>query len=138
MDGNFVRRFATGGALNAPLGIAKASASFGPFSNDILIGNVGDGNINAFDPTTGQLVGVLADGNGSDITQAGLHGTAFRADGFGDPNTLYFTSQVNNKNDGLIGASWGGGQARARDAHVSVPLAAIEGHRPSPVDGLIF
>jgi hypothetical protein len=103
MDGNFVKRFATGGALNAPWGIAQASANFGPFSDDILIGNVGDGNINAFDPATGHLVGPLLDGDGSPITKIGLHGLAFRADGFGDPNALYFTSQLSSENDGLFG-----------------------------------
>jgi len=104
MDGNFVRRFATGGALNAPWGIAQASANFGPFSNDILIGNTGDGIINAFDPTSGRLVGKLTDGDGKDISEVGLHGLAFRSDGFGNPNTLYFTSEFSNERDGLFGA----------------------------------
>lgn len=104
MDGNFVRRFATGGALNAPWGITQASANFGPFSNDILIGNVGDGTINAFDPTSGNFVGKLIDGDGNDIVEVGLHALAFRADGFGDPNTLYFTSQLTNESNGLFGA----------------------------------
>jgi len=104
MDGNFLKRFATGGALNAPWGITQASANFGPFSNDILIGNIGDGNINAFDPATGHFVGELLDGDGFPIAEAGLHALAFRADRLGDPNTLYFTSQVSNENDGLFGA----------------------------------
>ena len=104
MDGNFVRRFVTGGALNAPWGITQASANFGPFSNDILIGNVGDGTINAFDPTSGNFVGKLIDGDGKDIVEVGLHAMVFRADGFGDPNTLYFTSQLTSENDGLFGA----------------------------------
>ncbi len=104
MDGNFVRRFATAGALNAPWGITQASTNFGPFSNDILIGNAGDGNINAFDPTSGQFVGVLLDGDGFALAEVGLHGLVFRADGFGDRNTLYFASQFNNENDGLFGA----------------------------------
>ena len=104
MDGNFVRRFATGGALNAPWGITQASANFGPFSNDILIGNVGDGTINAFDPTSGNFVGKLLDGDGNAIVEVGLHALAFRADGFGDPNTLYFTSQLSSETDGLFGA----------------------------------
>jgi len=103
MDGNFVRRFATGGALNAPWGITQASANFGPFSNDILIGNIGDGTINAFDPASGNFVGKLIDGDGNAIVEVGLHALAFRADGFGDANTLYFTSQLNNENDGLFG-----------------------------------
>jgi uncharacterized protein (TIGR03118 family) len=104
MDGNFVRRFATGGTLNAPWGITQASANFGPFSNDILIGNIGDGTINAFDPTSGQFVGQLLDGDGVVLAEVGLHELVFRADGFGDQNTLYFTSQFNNESDGLFGA----------------------------------
>jgi uncharacterized protein (TIGR03118 family) len=104
MDGNFVRRFATGGTLNAPWGITQASANFGPFSNDILIGNTGDGTISAFDPTSGQFVGQLLDGNGFALAEVGLHGLVFRADGFGDQNKLYFTSQFNNESDGLFGA----------------------------------
>ena len=104
MDGNFIRRFATGGALNAPWGTGQASANFGPFSNDILIGNIGDGIINAFDPTTGRLVGKLTDGDGKDITDVGLHGLAFRADGFADPDTLFFTSEFSSERDGLFGA----------------------------------
>src|SRR5437879_9236251 len=104
MDGNFVRRFATGGALNAPWGITQASPNFGPFSNDILIGNIGDGAINAFDPARGQFVGQLLDGNGVALAEVGLHELVFRADGFGDQNTLYFTSQFNNESDGSFGA----------------------------------
>jgi uncharacterized protein (TIGR03118 family) len=104
MDGNFIRRFATAGALNVPWGIAQVSANFGPFSNDILIGNIGDGIINAFDPTTGRLVGKVTDGDGKDITHVGLHGLAFRADGFADPDTLFFTSEFSSERDGLFGA----------------------------------
>ena len=118
MDGNFVRRFATGGSLNAPWGVAQASASFGPFSNDILIGNAGDGTISALDPTTGHFIGKLSDGDGKELTQIGLHGLAFRADGFGDANTLYFTSQVSSKRDGLFGAITTGLVSTTR---VSVP-----------------
>lgn len=104
LDGNFVRRFATGGTLNAPWGIAQAGADFGPFSNDILIGNVGDGAINAFDPRSGQFVGQLLDGDGLALAEVRLHGLVFRTDGFGDRNTLYFTSQFNSEEDGLFGA----------------------------------
>jgi uncharacterized protein (TIGR03118 family) len=110
MDGNFVKRFATAGALNAPGGSTQASGNFGAFSNDILIGNVGDGTINAFDPTSGRFVGPLLDGNGVAIAAIGLNALAFRADGFGDPNTLYFTSQVNSAENGILGAHCGLGQ----------------------------
>lgn len=104
MDGNFVRRFATAGALNAPWGITQASANFGPFSNDILIGNVGDGTINAFDPASGRFLGSLLDGDGFALAEIGLHGLAFRADGFGDRDTLYFTSQFSDESNGLFAA----------------------------------
>ncbi len=103
MDGNFVRRFATAGALNAPWGVTQASANFGPFSNNILVGNAGDGNINAFDLETGNFVGKLKDGDGRTIAKIGLHGLTFRSDGLGDPNTLYFTSEFSNEQDGLFG-----------------------------------
>jgi uncharacterized protein (TIGR03118 family) len=103
-EGHFVRRFATAGPLNTPWGITKASADFGPFSNDVLIGNVGDGTISAFDPTTGNFAGQIKDGDGNVVVNTGLHGLAFRSDGFGDPNTLFFTSGIVNGDDGLFGA----------------------------------
>jgi uncharacterized protein (TIGR03118 family) len=125
MDGNFVKRFATGGALNAPWGIAQASANFGPFSNDILIGNVGDGTISAFDPASGRFVGSLLDGNGLAIAAVGLHALAFRADGFGDPDTLYFTSQVNSADNGIFGAITPGLVSAIR---LSVPDTRVDTH----------
>jgi len=50
------------------------------------------------------LVGKLTDGDGKDLTEVGLHGLAFRSDEFGNPNTLYFTSEFSNERDGLFGA----------------------------------
>jgi uncharacterized protein (TIGR03118 family) len=104
LEGHFVRRFATAGSLNTPWGITQASANFGPFSRDFLIGNVGDGAINAFDPVTGNFAGQIKDGDGNIIVNAGLHGLAFRSDGFGDPNTLYFTAGISDGSDGVFGA----------------------------------
>ncbi len=102
-EGNFVRRFASNGPLNAPWGIVQASASFGRFSNDILIGNFGDGTINAFDPSTGNFLGQLKDPSGNVITNPGLWALAFRSDGVGDPNTLYFTAGSSGEDHGLFG-----------------------------------
>ena len=89
--GNFVTRFISeGGEAFAPWGVARASASFGPFSDDILIANAGaDGTINAFDPATGNFLGQLTDGTGNPLLFVGMHGLAFRDDGVGDANTLY-------------------------------------------------
>ena len=44
-NGNFVRRLISRGSLNAPWGITLAPAVFGDFSNDLLVGNFGDGRI---------------------------------------------------------------------------------------------
>jgi len=103
-QGNFVRRFATAGSLNAPWGIALAGANFGPFSGAILIGNFGDGTIGAFDPATGNFLGQISDGDGNVITNPGIRGLTFRADGVTDPDTLFFTSGIGNGQGGLFAA----------------------------------
>lgn len=102
-EGNFIQRFASNGPLNAPWGIVQASANFGPFSNDILIGNFGDGVINAFDPITGAFLGQIKDANGSVIMNPGLWALVFRADGVGNPNALYFTAGSGGENHGFFG-----------------------------------
>jgi uncharacterized protein (TIGR03118 family) len=104
LEGNFVKRFASNGPLNSPWGVVQASASFGAFSNDILIGNFGDGTINAFDPATGNVLGQLKDQTGAVITNASLWALVFGAGGTGDTNTLYFTAGLANEGHGLFGA----------------------------------
>jgi uncharacterized protein (TIGR03118 family) len=102
-EGNFIRRFASNGPLNAPWGLVQAGANFGPFSNDILIGNFGDGTINAFDPSTGNFLGSLQDSSGITIVNPGLWALVFRSDGVGSPDTLYFTAGSSGENHGLFG-----------------------------------
>lgn len=104
LDGHFVKRFAAGGPLNSPWGVVQASANFGAFSNDILIGNFGDGMINAFDPTTGNSLGHLQDSTGAAISNGSLWALVFGAGGTGDNNTLYFTAGLANEGHGLFGA----------------------------------
>ncbi|MGA9670577.1 MAG: TIGR03118 family protein, partial [Terracidiphilus sp.] len=105
LQGNFVRRFSANGVLNAPWGIIQASANFGDFSNDILIGNFGDGTINAFDPATGNLVGTMEDEDGAVIAAPIMWGLTFRSDnGTVDPNTLFFVQGQNHGADGLFGS----------------------------------
>ncbi len=101
-EGAFVKRFATGGTLNAPWGVVQASANFGAFSNDLLVGNFGDGTINVFD-STGKSLGQLSDTNNKVITNPGLWDMVFGAGGTGDPNTLYFTAGSATQNHGLFG-----------------------------------
>ena len=94
-NGTLVRRVASGGALNSPWGLALAPSDFGDFSNDLLIGNFGDGRINAFDPVTDAFLGSLTDPSGNPITIAGLWGLTFGNGGLGgDKNSLYFTAGI--------------------------------------------
>jgi len=69
--GKLVKTFASGGTLNAPWGVALAPANFGKMSSAILIGNLGDGKINAFS-TSGKFLGQLTDASGNVISIDGL------------------------------------------------------------------
>jgi uncharacterized protein (TIGR03118 family) len=106
LNGNLLRRVVSpGGALNSPWGVALAPAGFGGFGSALLIGNSGDGLINAFDPTTGALLGTLLDMNNNPIINDGLWGLRFGNGGDGgNLNTLYFTAGLNNEANGLFGS----------------------------------
>jgi uncharacterized protein (TIGR03118 family) len=104
-NGNLIRRFASGGTLNSPWGLALAPGDFGQFSNHLLVGNFGDGRINAFDPTTGAFLGQLQGQSGHPITINGLWGLAFGNGGLaGDTSTLFFAAGLNDEADGLFGS----------------------------------
>jgi uncharacterized protein (TIGR03118 family) len=108
-DGTLVRRFASQGALNSPWGMALAPWNFGPFSHALLVGNFGDGHINAYDLATGNLLGHLTHPDGTDVVIDGLWGLGFAWElpcGFGDFDNsarLYFTAGPNHEADGLFG-----------------------------------
>ena len=105
MSGNFLQRLiSNSGVLDSPWGLALAPASFGEFGGHLLVGNVGDGKINAFD-LNGNFKDVLKDSLGNPIVIDGLHGLIFGNGGNGgDPNKLYFTAGTNNGNGGLFGS----------------------------------
>jgi len=109
MDGNLLRRLVSSGVLNSPWGITLAPDFFGDYSNTLLVGNFGDGSINAFDPFTGNYLGTLPDANGNPINISGLWGLQFGNghDG-GDANTLYFAAGIANggnvEDHGLLGS----------------------------------
>jgi uncharacterized protein (TIGR03118 family) len=96
------------GPLYNPWGIAQAPSNFGIYSNDILIGNVEDGHINAFDPNSGAFIGAMKSPDGTPITIPGLWDLAF---GAGSPNNgktneLFFTAgpnAINFAGNGLFG-----------------------------------
>ena len=102
-DGTLLQRLASQGRLDSPWGVTLAPATFGAFGGDILVGNFGDGRINAFNPTTGQFLGQLRS-HGGPITISGLWGLRFPAGSLNvTPNALYFTAGLNHEADGLLG-----------------------------------
>ena len=104
-NGNFINRLITGGQLNAPWGFALAPSNFGEYSNDLLVGNFGDGRINAYDPTSGAFQGTLTDPSGNPLVIEGLWGLAFGNGGnAGARNKLYFAAGINGEVNGLFGS----------------------------------
>jgi len=102
--GYLIRRVASGGALNAPWGVALAPANFGEFSNKLLVGNFGDGYINVFDPTSGNRLGALRDRSGRRIWIDGLWGIAFGNGLAQQPvDTLFFAAGPKEESHGLYG-----------------------------------
>jgi uncharacterized protein (TIGR03118 family) len=103
-NGNFISRFASSGALNAPWGIALAPTGFGSLDGDLLIGNFGDGAINIFAPD-GTSMGPLAVNNGGALAIPGLWSLVF-GDGDSDKplTTLFYTAGFANQTDGVFGS----------------------------------
>jgi uncharacterized protein (TIGR03118 family) len=101
-DGHLLRRFASRGKLNSPWGVARASFAFGRFSGDILVGNFGDGKINAFD-SNGNLDGSLKDAHGKPLAIEGLWTLTLGGGRNSSSDTLYFTAGPNDEQDGFFG-----------------------------------
>lgn len=97
LNGNLLTHLISGGALNSPWGVAIAPANWGAFGGALLVGNFGDGTINAFNATTGVQLGTLQSAGGTPIAIAGLWALVFgNGKSGGDTNTLYFTAGVPN------------------------------------------
>jgi uncharacterized protein (TIGR03118 family) len=102
LSGNFQQRLVSGGNLNSPWGIAIAPANWGLFGGDILVGNFGDGKINAYD-LNGNFQGTVANVSGNAIVNNGLWALKFGNGGNGgSPNSLYVTAGLNGEADGLF------------------------------------
>jgi uncharacterized protein (TIGR03118 family) len=103
--GSLIRRFASQGALNAPWGLAIAPLNFGPFGGALLVGNNGDGHINALDASSGIFLGQLTDEDGLPIAIPDLWALTFGNGHLaGDSDTLFFTAGADDEEHGLFGA----------------------------------
>ena len=107
LQGRLLLRLQHGSWFNAPWGVALAPGDFGKFSHRLVIGNFGDGTMNAFNITSGRHEGtVLADATGQPLVIDGLWALQFggvSATNNGSPTILYFTAGPNDEADGLFG-----------------------------------
>jgi uncharacterized protein (TIGR03118 family) len=110
--GKLIKRLVTGGSLNNPWGMTIAPKHWGKFGGALLVGNVNDGMIHAFNPWTGHLLGTLKDQKGKPLVNIGLWGLKFGNGVIGTPRTLIFAAGIGERTDdfahgyehGLIGA----------------------------------
>ena len=116
-NGVLMQQLIAKGPLNAPWGLAIAPAGFGDFAGDLLVGNFGDGTINAFNPKTGAFVAKLNDTIGAPITIPNLWALqpGNGASG-GEKAAVYFSAGIpgpDNGNHGLFGRFHAGPQIAA-------------------------
>jgi len=102
-DGALIRRLVTRGALNSPWGLALAPGDFGSFSGALLVGNFGDGHINAYNPDTGAHLGQLRGPSGQPIAIEGLWSLRFGNGNAAKTNELIFSSGPGGETHGLAG-----------------------------------
>jgi uncharacterized protein (TIGR03118 family) len=103
-NGHLLQRLTSGGNLNLPWGLALAPTSFGQYAGDLLVGNFGDGRINAYDAGSGTFVGPLHDNQDNVIAINGLWSLQFGTGGAGgNTNSLYFTAGPSGGQHGLFG-----------------------------------
>ncbi len=94
-NGNLLNTLISQGALNSPWGLAVAPAGFGSFGGDLLVGNFGDGSINAFNLSTGAFIATLDGANGMPLINQGLWSLAFGNGAQGtSTGTLYITAGI--------------------------------------------
>lgn len=100
--GSVRHRVASHGALNAPWAIVKAPSSFGTFAGTILVGNFGDGHINAYD-RWGHFRGALPGKDGKPLAIEGLWGLKQGNPVAGGSSNLWFAAGINDEAHGLLG-----------------------------------
>jgi uncharacterized protein (TIGR03118 family) len=100
-EGRLLKRLIRHGALNSPWGMVLAPPGFA--DGALLVGNFGDGRINAYD-REGEFEGPLRRPDGSPVVIDGLWGLGFGNDAAAGPSTtLFFAAGINDEQDGLFG-----------------------------------
>ena len=102
-DGALVRRLIAHGQLDSPWGLALAPAGFGQFAGALLVGNFGNGHINAYNKKTGARLGQLKVTNGQPIVIDGLWGLMFGNGNAAKTGELLFSAGPDGESHGLLG-----------------------------------
>jgi uncharacterized protein (TIGR03118 family) len=107
-QGQLISRIATGGALNAPWGVAIAPRGWGAATGSLLVGNFGDGHINIFarhgSHFAAKATGEVRDaGTGQPFAEPGLWGLLPGTQTTGGTDALWFAAGINGEQDGLLG-----------------------------------
>jgi len=106
VDGKFVTRVLTRGALNAPWALALAPTAWGQPAGTLLVGNFGDGHINVLQPKSNghfTFAGQVRDTNGETLAIDGLWGLLQGTATTGGTDTLWFSAGPDNETHGLLG-----------------------------------
>jgi len=104
LQGNFLERVAGNGTLNAPWGLAIAPSSFGALAGALLVGNFGDGRINAYNATTHAFLGQIKGANDQPLEIDGLWALTPGNDGSaGSSSMIYFSAGPDDEEHGLFG-----------------------------------
>jgi uncharacterized protein (TIGR03118 family) len=102
--GRHIGHLQHGDWFNSPWGVVWTTRDFGEFSNAILVGNFGSGQIAAFNGFTYRFEGFLRNADNSILTINGLWSLTFGNDATAGPaNTLSFSAGINDEADGLFG-----------------------------------
>ena len=97
-DGHFTKTLVANGPLNAPWGMVLAPESFGALAGTLLVGNFGDGHINAFDVNSGALIETLHASRHKEVKIDGLWALFDSGNG-----SITFSSGPNDEANGLLG-----------------------------------
>jgi uncharacterized protein (TIGR03118 family) len=103
--GFLLRRLVSHGPLNSPWGLAKAPSDWGKFAGALLVGNFGNGEINAFNPINGHFLGTMTTKSGAPIVIDGLWGLTFgNGVSAGQKDVLFFSAGPSEESHGLFGS----------------------------------
>jgi uncharacterized protein (TIGR03118 family) len=90
-SGNLLRRLISQGHLNSPWGLALEE------EDELWVGNFGDGQINNYDPKTGDFLETLVTADGTPLEFEGLWDLLPLGEG------VYFTAGIVDEEHGLFG-----------------------------------